>query len=228
MTDVAFLNVNGIDHGFRMNWYGIVELSQLLNVDPTNAINEVSQLVINDTPQGITFIVYAGIAGYMREKKQVANVSISDVASLVSINDSTTFNNIIQAFNYSTKTSKFLAKITDKEIDDQQLNFEDLYEFAISDIGLMPHDFMSLTWYDYSLIISRHIKETSRQWERSRFVAYWIYWANTDTDRDTLYDFLPLITDPPAQEHEPFTEEDRLRVVQEAAMRTQIFKEMQK
>lgn len=228
MNDVAFLNINGLDHGFKMNWYGIVQLSQLLNVDPTNAINEVSQLVVKDTPQGTTFIVYAGIVGYELEKNGVVNISISDVAVLVSRNDLATFNNAIQAFNYSTKTSKFLTKITDNEADDHSLAFEDLYEFAISDIGLMPNEFMSLTWYDYSLIISRHIKENAREWERSRFIAYWLYWANTDTDRDTLYDFLPLLTDPPPPEPDSFTEEDRIRIVQEAAMRSQIFKEMHK
>lgn len=85
-----------------------------------------------------------------------------------------------------------------------------------------------MTWYEYSLILGGHIKKGVKRWEHTRFVAYWTYWANSDTDRDSLMDFLPLITDPPEPEHEPFTEDDRLRVIEEAAMRSQLFKELQK
>jgi hypothetical protein len=85
-----------------------------------------------------------------------------------------------------------------------------------------------MTWYEYSILLGGHIKKGIKKWEHTRFVAYWTYWANSDTDRDSLLDFLPLITDPPAPEPEIFSEEDRLKVVNEAAMRAQLFKDLHK
>lgn len=53
---------------------------------------------------------------------------------------------------------------------------------------------MSLTWYDYTIILGGHLKKYYQQWEHSRFIGYWNY-AMQSTKPVTIDKFYPLPTD---------------------------------
>lgn len=91
-------------------------------------------------------------------------------------------------------------------------------------MGLGIKGFLSITWYEYTVILGAHHKREAKAWEHTRFIAYWTYWANTDVDREIITDFLPLITDPPPEPPEILTEEDTIKIIAEAQMRAGLFK----
>lgn len=66
----------------------------------------------------------------------------------------------------------------------------------MSEVGLMPREFYSLTFYEYTCVLAGYILRKSHTSENSRYVAYMIYKMNTGDKTPIKIDkFWPLITD---------------------------------
>lgn len=83
-----------------------------------------------------------------------------------------------------------------------------------------------MTWYEYTVLLGGHIKRSVKEWEHSRFIAYYTYWANSDENRDKITDFLPLITDPEPEAAKELSQEEKDRIFAEVKTREQAFKQI--
>ncbi len=228
MIDIVPLNINNRNHFWRFNNHALIELAQLTNTDPAKAINSIRDLSNSDLGQALTYIIYSGITGFNKQFQKYANrLSIADVASLIAQSEISLFNPVINAFNNSVRIGKFLETIkSDQKGEIETIDWTEIFEFAISDIGLMPDVFLSLTWYEYSLLLAKHLKNNARQWEHTRFISYWTYWSVTDAERDSITDFLPLITDPEPEPTQPLSSEEINSIHEEADARIILFNKL--
>lgn len=67
------------------------------------------------------------------------------------------------------------------EEEEEDLSILDMLEFAVSEIGISPSEFWSLSWYEYGLYLLRHKKSVEK--ENDNFENGWaqtrIMWALT-------------------------------------------------
>ena len=233
MIDSLTIEINGNEHKWRFNNYALVELAELVQTDPSETISAIRELAVNDFCEALTYLIYAGIEGYKKQhKRHFQRLKLSDIAQEISNREIADFESLVKSFNDSVRIGKFLTDLKldkrdqESEPKKEPIKFEEVYEHAIGEIGLLPHEFLSLNWWEYSLLVARNIKQEAKSWQHTRLIAYWIYLVNAGEDRETITDFMPLITDPEPEEAKPLTQEEKDRIFAEIKTREEAFKKI--
>lgn len=67
--------------------------------------------------------------------------------------------------------------------------------FAFGELGLLPDQFYRMTWWEYATYADGYTKRQSREWERTRLVAWMIFNANAKKPLKKPEDLMQLVTD---------------------------------
>lgn len=70
-------------------------------------------------------------------------------------------------------------------------------------MGMSYQDYANTTYYNFILKQRGFLNKESKEWQRTRVLGYTIYCANSDSkDRASIYEWMPLDTDPSPKERE--------------------------
>jgi hypothetical protein len=88
------------------------------------------------------------------------------------------------------------------------------------------HEFMSMTYYEWSCRSSGYAIRQYKEWERTRYLGWLLVKVNsTKDDKKGPEDFLPLPTDPEKQIIVATSKEDRMKLFEQSQERLRLFQQ---